>query len=103
MITEEEQQACDLWVKSAMAEFAGKPEFKVPATNSADGSSSFYDASEWKAMFRATVPTIAERILEAATISTNLWVIWPQLTEAELGIIMQAGAARFLPLVTEKT
>lgn len=92
----EEQKACDLWVKSVMAEFAGLPDATVPAPSSADGVSLFYDVSEWKAMFRSAVPSIAERIIELATTMRVLWDVWPMLTEAELGTIMQVGASNFL-------
>ncbi len=92
----EERQACDLWVRSVMAEFAGRPIHVVQTPKSADGLSLFYDSREWEAMFRAIVPSIADRIIELGLRLKNLWEVWPLLTEAELGTIMQTGAAKFL-------
>ena len=52
---------------------------------------------DWNTMFEAMLPIeIAHKIDSLCmTNGQELWDVWPELTTAELGTVMQAGAANF--------
>lgn len=97
----EEQKACDGWMHSVLAEVVGKgqpSELKegMPEWMAKNGNVR-YRRSEVKACLSSLIPPeLVQRICSLVPLVGSYWQVWPLLTEAELGIIMQAGASKFL-------
>ncbi len=94
----EEQQAIQKWLIAKIAEHAGVARRERPSKVGC-GICVGYRRNQWQDMFNASLPpALCERIQQLInkTPEIGYWDVWPQLTEAELGIIMQAGAAGFL-------
>ncbi len=99
MITKEEQEACTKWVETKMAEFHGVP-LRTFVNSSFEFPGLVYKKWQWNEMFRDCLPEdLAKRIRELILVARSYWEVWPLLSVADLGTIMQVGATKFLPEV----
>lgn len=94
MITPEENQACKDWLQGLLKERLGPP--KPPNLL----GMTTYPAGSAATVLQSLLPgRLVAKIQALAGSVTGFY--WEELDEAELGTIMKAGAAEFLPMVTE--
>ena len=62
----------------------------------------YFDSEYEETLARALPTNTAHRLKELMLVHTTYWAVWSFLTETELGTIMQAGASKFLPEVTNE-
>jgi len=98
----QEQVACTNWLISIMAEEAGLGVMvaghdPIEGINLKDGESIGYPADEWEPVITKHLGTkLSNRIARLLLRTGNYWEAWPELTDAELGVIMKAGADAYL-------
>lgn len=95
MITPEEEHACRKWLRRLIAEKVGPPLPQIQP------GMSVYPIGSTTLVLKGILPESIIAKMQASA-QTAKGFQWTELDEAELGTVMQAGAARFLPEVTEK-
>ena len=83
-MTTEERNACFEWIKALLAEDWGPPAFEEGV---------WYQISQTNATLCKHVP------VELADLITSRTIDWYDLDDHDTGILMQAGAANYLPIV----
>ena len=91
----EEGRACANWLRSLVAEAYGPP---LP--NKPDGVMAYPTDHIRTVLLNHVSPQLTTKVMDSGRPTGPPH--WEELTEADLGTIMKAGAARFLmPVVTE--
>ena len=95
-----EQKACNLWLRSLMAEDAGPG--RLTGSWKADGQpNESHPQSQFTTLLhKHLTSSLVDHIQILIDRTGNYWEAWPQLTEAELGEVMKAGAANFFEPAT---
>ena len=91
-----EQMACKMWLVALMAEHAGEGETFGIYVNTPAPDIDYLDYEYVYALNTHLSEPLVERLMELCIQYNGFWLAWPCLTEAELGEVMKAGAARFL-------
>ena len=90
-----EQWACSDWVATIVSEAVGAGQ--VLTTSWHGVPNKLYKSADIIDALSDYLPSqLTERLLVLIKQTKNWWGLWPKLTEAELGTIMQAGADKFL-------
>ncbi len=99
----EERVACANWAKSAMAEMFGPAPEERLGLSRKDTVVPWYPGRQWCSMVQIELSGVfGQRVAELIFTYRDTWDVWPLLSVAELGAIMQAGAAEHFPAPIEK-